>query len=205
MVGREVLGLLLLSNSYDQVITPVRNPADIQNEKLQMPAIDYDDPPWDRLFPADHVYCCLGTTIKKAGSQTAFRKVDQDYPLAFARIAKVRGTRVYSIITAMGSNPNSSIFYNRVKGEVEKSLDKLGFSSLVILRPSLLLGARNEFRLGEKIGSALMRIIAPLTPLIYRGIQARSVAGCMVAETLKERPGTHILKNNRIHKGSRIS
>ncbi len=83
-MGREVLSLLLLSNSYDQVIAPVRVPADIQNEKLQMPVIDYDDPPWGRLFPADHVYCCLGTTIKKAGSQSAFRKVDQDYPLAFA-------------------------------------------------------------------------------------------------------------------------
>ncbi len=99
----------------------------------------------------------------------------------------------------MGSNPNSSIFYNRVKGEVEKSLDKLGFSSLVILRPSLLLGKRNEFRLGEKIGSTLIRILAPLTPLNYRGIQASTVAGCMLAETLRESPGVHIIKNKRIH------
>ncbi|MBL7011229.1 MAG: oxidoreductase, partial [Candidatus Marinimicrobia bacterium] len=139
LVGTEVLKLCLESDRYEKVIAPVRSPLLMNHEKLVEKVIDFEMPPWNELFPVDHVYCCLGTTIKKAGSKSNFRKVDHDFPLAFAGAAKKWRTSVFSMITAAGSNANSKIFYNQVKGELESNLKSLGLNTTLIFRPSLLL------------------------------------------------------------------
>jgi uncharacterized protein YbjT (DUF2867 family) len=126
--------------------------------------------------PVDAAICCLGTTIKVAGSKERFRRVDHDYVLAFARAAKMAGARTFAVVTAMGSDPESAFFYNRVKGEVEEDLASLAFESLVIARPSLLIGERAEARLGERLMTPISRFL----PARYRGIEAERVARALV-------------------------
>ena len=107
LVGKELLDLCLKSEVYEKVITPVRAPLSIKNEKLIELIIDFEMPPWDQLFPADHVYCCLGTTIKKAGNQSEFKKVDLDYCVSFAKKAREAGASKISIVSSVGANPVS--------------------------------------------------------------------------------------------------
>jgi uncharacterized protein YbjT (DUF2867 family) len=136
----------------------------------------------ESLPAAEDAFCCLGTTIKKAGSQEAFRAVDHDAVLAFARAAKRAGVRRFLVVTALGADARSSVFYNRVKGEAEQALQALGFESLVILRPSLLLGDRAESRPGERAAIVASRVLGPLLrPFGSRPIEARTVARAMTA------------------------
>jgi uncharacterized protein YbjT (DUF2867 family) len=145
----------------------------------------------------DDAFCALGTTIKQAGSQDAFRKVDHDYILAFARAAKAAGAKRFLLVSAMGASASSSIFYSRVKGETERDIRALGFETLHIFRPGLLLGERAEKRSGEEIGAALTPFLNPLMigPLRdYRSIRGEAVAGAMRGAALSpalER-GAHI-------------
>lgn len=131
---------------------------------------------------ADLCFCCLGTTMKNAGSKAAFREVDYEYVLNLAQAAKAEGCESFSVVSAMGSDAGSSFFYNRVKGEMERDLEKVGFRSLHIFQPSILVGPRTEKRLGEKLGIIGMKTISPL--LIggmrkYKPIQASQVAKAM--------------------------
>lgn len=134
-------------------------------------------------FQADHVFVTLGTTIKKAGSQEAFRRVDYDYCLLAGKTAEVTGAKVFSLVTAIGSDAKSSIFYNRVKGELEDAVSQLNIPKIRVFQPSLLLGNRNEFRLGEKVAEV---VSTPLSFLLmgglkkYRPIHGREVAEKMV-------------------------
>ncbi|PZD96415.1 oxidoreductase [Paenibacillus sambharensis] len=159
LVGHELVKLLLDNKQYEQVTVLVRRRLNLTHPKLVQRETDFD-----RLEQLDGqrellagavVYCTLGTTIKKAGSQEAFAKVDYEYPLALGRLAHQHGAANFLIVTAMGANPKSKVFYNRVKGKVERDLKALGLPSLYIFRPSLLLGKRSEFRLGERIGAAI--------------------------------------------------
>jgi len=200
LIGCEVLSLCLGSDHYDRVIAPVRRPLNINHEKLSEMVIDFDMPPWETLFPVDHVYCCLGTTIKKAGSQENFMKVDHDYPLAFGGAAKKWNASVFSIVTAAGSNADSKIFYNRVKGELENNLNALKLNSTLVFQPSLLLGSRKEFRRGEKIGIGIAKLTGWMTPLAYRAIKSKAVAISMVNKTLESRIGFHLISNKKMHK-----
>lgn len=181
LVGRETLTMLLASEQVSRVVAWVRRPSGVKHDKLVERVVDFErleaafvpDDPTER---ADSAVCCLGTTIKVAGSKERFRRVDHDYVLAFARAAKRSGARTFAVVTALGSDPDSSIFYNRVKGEVEEDLASLAFESLVIARPSLLLGERAESRIGE-------RLMAPLShflPARYRGIEAARVARALI-------------------------
>jgi len=194
------LSLCLGSGHYDRVIAPVRRPLNINHEKLSEMVIDFDMPPWETLFPVDHVYCCLGTTIKKAGSQENFRKVDHDYPLAFGGAAKKWNASVFGVVTAAGSNAHSKIFYNKVKGELEDNLKSLNLNTTLVFQPSLLLGDREEFRMGEKIGSGIAKLTGWITPLAYRAIQSKAVAISMVNKTLESRIGFHLISNKTMHK-----
>jgi len=200
LIGSEVLSLCLGSGHYDRVIAPVRRPLNIIHEKLSEMVIDFDMPPWETLFPVDHVYCCLGTTIKKAGSQENFRKVDHDYPLAFGGAAKKWNASVFGVVTAAGSNARSKIFYNKVKGELEENLKSLKLNTTLVFQPSLLLGDREEFRMGEKIGSGIAKLTGWITPLAYRAIQSKTVAISMVNKTLESRIGFHLISNKTMHK-----
>ncbi|MFL6558760.1 MAG: oxidoreductase, partial [Bacillus sp. (in: firmicutes)] len=153
------------------------------------------------LFQVTDVFCCLGTTIKKAKSKEAFRKVDYEYPIEAAKIASVCGVEKFLIITAMGSNVKSKIFYNQVKGEIEESLGKLILPSVHIFRPSLLLGERTEFRFGEKIAANTSAVInalmvGPLRP--YKAIEASNVAAAMAAVAESGKSGVNIYPSHEI-------
>jgi len=133
--------------------------------------------------PVDDFFCCLGTTLRQAGSREAFRDVDLGYPMAIARMALAAGaTRCY-FLSAMGANPASRAFYNRTKGELESEMARLPFRTVVALRPSLLAGERAEFRVGERMALTTMRGLSPFIPARYRPIDAMAVARAMLACT----------------------
>ena len=202
LVGSEVLSLSLESDLYNKIVIVVRSPLTIKHNKLVEKIIDFDMPKWEEIFPVDHVYCCLGTTIKKAGSKTNFIKVDHDYPLAFAAAAKKWESSIFSVITATGVSPKSKIFYNNVKGQLEKNLKSLELFSTLIFRPSLLLGERKEFRLGEKIGSGIAKVTSWMTPKTYRAIHCKAVAKAMLAESFADKTGFNIISNKSMHRFS---
>ena len=169
------------------------------NDKLLEKKIDFDMPNWEEFFPVDHVYCCLGTTIKKARSKDNFIKVDHDYPLAFAAAAKKWNTSVFSVITAAGVSTESKFFYNHVKGKLEKNLESLDLLSTLVFRPSLLLGKRKEFRLGEKIGIGFAKVTSWITPSKYRAIHCKDVAKAMLVESFSGKIGFNIISNKSMH------
>lgn len=179
LVGKQVLNYLLASPIYNQIKILTRRATGIQHEKLDEIFFDFDKPDAS-LVKADDIFCCLGTTIKKAGSEEAFKKVDFQYPLQIGRLGKLNGASKYMIVSSMGADSKSFIFYNRVKGEIERELTDLHYDTLHILRPSLLLGDRGgEARLGEKIGEVLAKILDPvmLGPLKkYAAIDSAKVA-----------------------------
>ena len=151
------------------------------------------------LPKADEAFCCLGTTIKVAGSQAAFRAVDFDAVLAFARAAQHAGVQRFAVVSALGASPRSTGFYNRVKGEMELGLESLGFASLVIARPSLLAGDRTALgqpaRTGERLALALTAPLAPLIPKAWRPVAAATVARAMQRALAEGRPGVRIVES----------
>lgn len=142
-------------------------------------------------FSVDAAICALGTTIKVAGSQAAFRRVDHDYPLEIARRVRALGATRYGLVSALGANARSRVFYNRIKGEVEDAIVALDFDSLSIARPSLLLGDRGQSRLGERLSTPLMRCL----PSRWRAVPAEAVAKHLVLAVLEGAPGTHRIEN----------
>jgi uncharacterized protein YbjT (DUF2867 family) len=187
-VGRKVVTMLLNNEQYEKVTVLVRRSLNIKNAKLNEQIIDFDKMnDYLSLFRVHDVFCCLGTTIKKAKSKENFEKVDLDYPLSAAILAKENGVEKFLVISAMGANSNSKIYYNKVKGELENRLKMIGLDSLHIFRPSLLLGEREEFRLGERVGEYLMKglgfiLVGPLKN--YRGITGEKVASAMMQVAL---------------------
>lgn len=182
LVGGELLDVLLTDPRYSDVHSLGRRPLPRQHPKLHQHTVDFARLTDTPLPPAQEAFCTLGTTLKKAGSQQAFRAVDHDAVLAFARAAKAAGVRRFLVVTSLGADARSRVFYNRVKGEVQEALGTLGFESLVILQPSLLLGERAETRPGERVAIVASRLLAPLLrPLASRPIEARTVARAMHA------------------------
>lgn len=182
LIGKQVVELLLANHVYSEIIVLVRKSFLSANKKLTEIVFDFDRPD-PTVIRADDVFCCLGTTIKKAGSKEAFRKVDYTYPLTLADLALKNGAQQFLIVTALGADSGSMFFYNRVKGEVEEQLTKLNYPSLKIFQPSLLLGERNEHRAGEKLGEVLFGVVGFLMvgPLKkYRAIDSGKVARAMV-------------------------
>jgi len=151
---------------------------------------------------ADEAYCCLGTTIRAAGSPQAFRAVDHDAVLAFARAARDAGVKRFAVVSALGADANSRSFYNRVKGEMEVELARVGFASLVVARPSLLVGDRASLgqsaRTGEAIALALTRPLGGLIPKAWRPIEAARVARAMLRALAEAAPGLHVLSSGRM-------
>ncbi|MFS0553535.1 NAD(P)H-binding protein [Brevibacillus sp. 179-C9.3 HS] len=183
LVGSELLRLLLEDEAYGQIIAVVRSELSIVHPRLQTVVMDFHQLGDCRVFlEGADVFCCLGTTMKKAGSREAFRKVDYQYPLEIARLAKEEGASQFLIITAIGANSRSVFFYNRVKGELEEALHELKLSCLHIFRPSLLLGPRQENRRSEELGAKLSQSLSFLWigPLrAYQPVTAADVAGAM--------------------------
>jgi uncharacterized protein YbjT (DUF2867 family) len=175
----------------------VRRPVPAPSPACQVQVVDFNALP--ALPPARCAFCCLGTTIQVAGSQAAFRAVDVDAVLAFARAAKAAGVQRLAVVSALGADAHARNFYSRVKGEAEIALSSLGFDVLVIARPSLLTGDRTALgqpqRRGEQIGQAISQRLGLLIPAAWRPIEGAVVARALVRALAEARPGTHIVKS----------
>ncbi|MFZ6733592.1 NAD(P)H-binding protein [Undibacterium sp. Ji42W] len=202
MVGREILAGLLADDRVAEVHSLGRKPPTVQHPKLRAYIVDFASLRLPVLPQADEVYLALGTTIKVAGSQEAFRAIDYDANLAVARAAQAAGVKKLGLVSAMGADANSSVFYNRVKGELEDALEKMAFDGLVIARPSLLVGDRKVLgqseRRGEKIGLAVSKLIGFLIPANYQPIEATAVARALL-KTAPQAQGKTILLSGAMH------
>jgi uncharacterized protein YbjT (DUF2867 family) len=198
LVGGHLLRLLDADTAYGEVRAFTRRALGLgARPRVREVLVDFDDPASYRdQVAVDDVFCCLGTTIKKAGSQEAFRKVDFEAPVAIARASRAAGASRYVIVTAVGADPGSSIFYNRVKGETEAALRELDFPrGLSIVRPSMLLGDRTESRPAERFTAALMKATRPLFAgglARYRAIDAADVARAMHVLAAHEEHGAKV-------------
>jgi uncharacterized protein YbjT (DUF2867 family) len=197
-VGRHVLALALANPRVGQVVAPVRKalPA---HPKLLAPVIDFDAPDdqadW---WNADAVICALGTTIRTAGSQAQFQKVDHGYPLAVARLAHAHGTRTFVLNSALGADAGSRIFYNRVKGELEADLEKIGFDSLTFVRPGLIGGQREEFRLGERVMGVVLGVLGGVLPKRWQVNPPEAIARELLEAALSAPAGVHVVPSERM-------
>ena len=195
LIGDLLTHQLVESAAFDRVKVLTRKALTWRHPRLQEILFDFDHPN-SLLLQADAIFCCLGTTIKKAGSKEAFRKVDYQYPLDMARLALANGASQFAIVSSMGADPGSMVFYNQIKGDIERDLTALNFPTLLIFRPSLLLGNRAEKRLGERIGSGFMRLLAPLIPAKYKAIEAGQVAHAMLQTGQQGLTGKYIFESD---------
>ncbi|MBD8500098.1 oxidoreductase [Paenibacillus arenosi] len=196
LVGGHLLQLLLEQPAYHKVKIFTRRNIQLDHPKLEQIVVDFDHlERYIEHFQVDDVYCCLGTTIKKAGSKEAFRKVDFEYPLALAKMAKQCGASKYLMVTSIGADSNSAFFYNQVKGQVENEVNQLNLPSVHVFQPSLLLGSRSESRPGESAAimvSPLIKLIARGSWSKYRPIQGKEVAAAMYRIGQSEAQGIHV-------------
>ena len=195
LTGEHLLDRLLNEPTVARVLAPSRRPL-AAHPHLENPVGELA-----ALLPhlsgnVDIAFCCLGTTIKQAGSEAAFRAVDHDLVLAFAERARALGARHLLVISALGADAQSAVFYNRVKGELEAALQAQDWPQLTIVRPSLLLGARREFRLGERLLAPLARWI----PGKYRGIKACTLSHALWRLALEEQDGTRIIESDQLRR-----
>ncbi|RYX90233.1 MAG: nucleoside-diphosphate sugar epimerase [Comamonadaceae bacterium] len=200
LVGRELLEGLLADASVVAVHSLGRRLVAQQHPKLMQHQVDFAALP--SLPAIDEAYIALGTTIKVAGSQEAFRAVDFAAVVAVAKAAKAAGARRLGVVTAMGADPTSAIFYNRVKGDTEAALRHLGFDTLVIARPSFLAGNREAvgqpLRSGEKLALRISRWLAPVIPVNLRSIDVRKVAGGLLRAVPARGPGVHVMLSGEL-------
>ncbi len=197
LVGSECLKLLLADPAFERVTVLARRaPTGVPPApKLAWHVVDLEHPePHVELLAADALICALGTTIKQAGTKERFRAIDHGIPLALARLGVARGLRDFLLVSAMGANPRSRVFYNRVKGELEEALAALPLRSLTIVRPSLLLGERRDRRFGERLAQRL----AFLFPGRYAAIPARDVAAALVRLAKEDSVGRRVVESGEM-------
>ncbi len=200
LIGDLLTHQLIASGRYERVKVLVRNSLGWQHPQLQEVPFDFERPN-GLVTQADDIFCCLGTTMKKAGSKDAFKRVDYQYPMDIARLGLANGAKQFAIVTAMGADAESSFFYNRVKGEVERDLTAMNFPTLLIFRPSLLLGnRRGENRLGERLAEGVMRLFSPLIPEKYKGVEAAKVANAMLTTAQQDLTGKHVYESDSLQK-----
>ena len=201
LIGKRLLSILLKPGYYDQVIALTRKPlaAHPGLKNLVGGYEDLDD--LSKEIKGDDVYCCLGTTMKTAGSEENFRQVDFECPVKVAELALKNGAQQFLIITAMGADPKSSVFYNRVKGEVEERLKHISYPSLHVFRPALLLGPRDEKRLGEAAAQKIFKginflFVGPLKK--YKAIHYEKVANAMFSVAKERKKGVYIHESDEL-------
>ncbi|WP_236194162.1 oxidoreductase [Pseudomonas glycinae] len=195
LTGEHLLDRLLNEPTISRVLAPSRRPL-AEHPHLENPVGDPQTFLPQLSGRVDIAYCCLGTTIKQAGSEEAFRAVDLDMVVAFAKRAREMGARHLIVISALGADRRSSIFYNRIKGEMEYALRAQDWPQLTICRPSLLLGERSEPRLGEQLAAPFSKLI----PGKYRGIEACQLARAMWRLALEEQDGVRIVESDELRK-----
>ena len=202
LIGEHLLRLLVDDEAYDRVTAPVRKPLSFRHTKLRERVVDFDhlDKQRDALQAHD-VFCCLGTTIRVAGSQAAFRKVDFTYVVQAASIAAANGAERFLLVSSLGADKNSSAFYLRVKGEVEEAVSNLPFKRVQIFRPSVLIGNRKESRLSETFAIAAMKLLSiALVGRLrrYRAIEAKTVARAMLSVAKEQSAGVTVYESEHI-------
>ena len=196
LIGRQLLDLLLKDTYYQKIIAVTRKPLDVVSSKLHNVVIDFSQlKSVANELKADDIYCCLGTTIKQAGSKEIFRKVDYEYPTELAKITKLNGANQYLLVSALGADKSSGIFYNQVKGETELAINEVGFGSVHIMRPSLLIGPRKEHRSGEEAAKILYKYLNFLIPEKYKSIESIKVARAMIALAKQNKAGHFIYES----------
>jgi uncharacterized protein YbjT (DUF2867 family) len=204
LVGRALLPLLLASSAYGQTHALVRRalPDSAASSRLTMHVVDFNA--LTSLPPVDDVYIALGTTIKVAGSEAAFRLVDFDAVVNTARAARAQGATRLAVVSALGADVKSKVFYNRVKGEMQAAISDMGYISVVMAQPSLLLGNRTALGQPKRSGEEwAMRLLGPLmgwVPRSVRPIAATSVASAMVSAMMEARPGVRILSSAQMQR-----
>jgi uncharacterized protein YbjT (DUF2867 family) len=193
LIGNELLKLLLNDSSYSSVVAISRKPLSVTHAKLTVVIIDFKT--LDKFSPAlkpDDVFCCVGTTMAKAGSKEKFYEVDFKYPLELAQVTSRLGAKQFLLVSALGADKDSSIYYNKVKGELEEAIRTIDFQAIHIFRPSLLLGPRSERRPGEDVAKIFFKIFGFLVPRKYRAIDAVKVAKSMVEHARQNLQGFFI-------------
>lgn len=204
LVGGLLVRSLLQNPAYGRIRVLVRRSLEMEHPKLEQHVVDWEqlEEQKDLFRDVDDLYCCLGTTIKKAGSQENFRQVDFHYPVKAAKLAKEHGVSQMLVISSMGADTGSRVFYSRTKGEMEEALTDIGFRSLHIFRPSLILGDRKEKRLGEQLAAHAMTFLDRwMKGRVdkYRAIQASTIARAMMNIALVQTNGNHVYSNDVIH------
>lgn len=201
-MGREILAGLLADESVAAVHTLGRRPLPLQHGKLTQHTVDFKALP--ALPRADEAFIALGTTIKVAGSQEAFRAVDHDAVLAVARAAQTAGVTRLGVVSAMGADAKSTLFYSRVKGDAEDGLRALNFATLVIARPSFLAGNRESLgqpvRSGEGLALAVSQWLKPLIPANYRSVDVRKVAAALLQGVHAKQPGVRVILSGELQR-----
>lgn len=193
LVGSHVLQQALSDPRITHVTAPSRRELPL-HPKLSAPIVDFDRLPHDASWwRADALLCTLGTTMKKAGSRDAFRRVDHTIPLAAARLAHANGTAALVSCSAIGADAASRFFYNRVKGELERDLAAIGFASLTLVRPGIIAGERDERRIAELWSLRALHALSPLLPRAWRPSPASAIAAAMLEGAMAARPGVRIV------------
>jgi len=205
LIGNILVRNLLEDDDFKEIITLSRRETEQAHSKLNNQVVDFSQLSHHQgIERADIAFCCLGTTMKKAGSKEAFYKVDYDYVFNFAQYAFQLGCQQFYLVSAMGADRQSFFYYNRVKGEIEAAIATIGFPTVHVMRPSLLLGDRQEQRFGEQIGQVFAQTFSFLIPNNYKGIPAENVANYMqLLATSSNQSGFHIHESAEIlNKGS---
>lgn len=204
LVGSRLLNQLIHDSEFEIIKTIVRKPLNTGSNKVSELIVNFDElNKYSQKFSADVVFCCLGTTIKTAGSQENFRKVDYTYCVELAKAAKTQGVKQFMLVSSIGANAKSSNFYLRTKGEIEDAIALMNFENFIILRPSMLLGERKEKRFGETVGKIFMQTFSFAFAgglKKYKAIGASTVASCMVALAKNPGKGKMIFENDVILK-----
>lgn len=193
LVGRHLLSQALADERISAVTAPARRVV-MEHPKLVSPVIDFERLPKDETWwQADALICALGTTMRNAGSEDAFLQIDYDYPIAIARLAHAHHTPTFVLTSAIGANLNSRFFYNRVKGEVERALEQIGFDSLTFVRPGLIGGDREVIRPWEAFAGYLLKLFGPLFPRRWRLNPAKNIARALLEAAIASKPGRHVV------------
>jgi uncharacterized protein YbjT (DUF2867 family) len=198
LVGTCVVDALLADPAWSRVTALARRPIERVGGKFDSRVVDFAHLEPQAVPAVDDVFCCLGTTIRVAGSRAAFRRADHDYPLAVAKAALAAGATQFLFISALGADAQSKVFYSRVKGELERDAAALPFRAVIALRPSLLAGARAEYRAGERLALAVLMPLRLLVPRNYRPIAARAVARAMVDCAKRDVRGFEVLESGAL-------
>jgi len=198
LTGSFLVRKLLADSEITKVVSVSRKSLNIANSKLTEVLISdlAELPSIESRIRGELYFCCLGTTMKAAGSKENFEKVDHTAVVAFAKIARAHDARSFTLVSAMGANTSSMFFYNRVKGRTEGDIKTLGLRSLIIFRPALLVGPRHEFRLAEKIAAKTLIPLSRLLPTRVRKsliTDVETLAARMLAEGKAATPGVHVI------------